>query len=362
MFKFTELDTVHVEITSMCQAKCPMCARNYHGGLPNKLLHELSWTYEEFVSIFNEKVLSVINSIYFCGNFGDPILNNDLIKMCQYLKDTKPNLVVAIHTNGGARNAQWWKDLVASLPENHRLVFALDGLEDTHHLYRVGTTYENVIKNAKTCIAAGGILEWCFIKFKHNEHQSEEARTRALDLGFKYFTLKNSSRFLGEPRFEVLDKDGQITHYIEPPTDNVIQFISREMIADYKKTIMPLEIDCKVQKNKEIYIDHFKHVFPCCWIAAAPYTDYDSKNLNIEIRTEIIRQYHDLVDSLGGIEKLDAVNVGIKNIIDSDPWQTVWDTYWNEKKMIICARICGVTDEISDPNDQFLICDKFNDE
>jgi MoaA/NifB/PqqE/SkfB family radical SAM enzyme len=359
MFKFNELDSVHVEVTSMCQASCPMCARNNHGGLPNDKLHEKSWTLEDFKSIFTIDVINQINSIYFCGNFGDPILNKDLPDMCLHLTENKPTISVAIHTNGAARNATWWKRLYKSLPTNHRVVFALDGLEDTHHLYRIGTTYNNVIKNATTFINAGGIAEWCFIKFKHNEHQDEEAKARANKLGFKYFTLKNSSRFLGEPKFDVLDKTGEVTHVIEPPSDNKMHFISKKMIEEYKSTIMPLKIDCKVKHSKEIYIDHFKNVFPCCWVGSIPYTNYDNKNVNISIRNEINSQYQDLVASLGGTEQLSATLVGIKNIIESNNWQQSWDIFWNEKKLIMCARICGVDKNISKPDDQFLQRDQF---
>jgi MoaA/NifB/PqqE/SkfB family radical SAM enzyme len=360
MFRFDELDSVHLEITSACQASCPMCARNNHGGLPNDLLHEKSWTLAEFKSIFTNELIDQISSVYFCGNFGDPILNKDLPKMCLYLKEHKPTMRVAIHTNGGARNSDWWEELYHSLPENHRIVFALDGLEDTHHLYRIGTTYNGVIKNAKTFINAGGIAEWCFIKFKHNEHQENEARARANQSGFKYFTLKNSSRFLGEPKFDVFDKAGNITHVIEPPSDNKMHFISKHMIEEYKSTIMPLEINCKVQHSKEIYIDHFKNVFPCCWVGSIPYTNYDNKNVNLGIRNEINKQYFDLVESLGGEENLNADLVGVRNIIQSNNWQNVWEIFWTTKKMIMCARICGVDKNISKPDDQFLQRDQFN--
>jgi MoaA/NifB/PqqE/SkfB family radical SAM enzyme len=359
MFTFEELKTIHLEITNMCQASCPMCARNYHGGMDNPLVVNTDWTFEEFKTIFTNEVLGVLESVYFCGNFGDPILNTDLIRMCQYFRDRKPTLKVHIHTNGGARNSKWWKNLAEALPDDHIVVFALDGLEDTHHLYRIGTTYDQVIRNATTFINAGGIAEWCFIKFKHNEHQDEDARQRAVALGFKHFTLKNSSRFLGEPKYKVLNKQGETTHYIEPPTDNKMHFISKEMIASYKETIMPLEIKCKVLQSKEIYIDAHKNILPCCWVSSIPYTRYDDENIGLEVRQEIKRQYEDLLLDLGGIDKLSAVTTGIKSILDSYEWQTVWDTHWTEKKMIMCARICGESKTISKPGDQFLERDHF---
>ena len=354
MFAFEELKIIHLEITNMCQASCPMCARNYHGGIDNPLVINTSWTLEEFKNIFTQEVLSVLEGVYFCGNFGDPILNTDLIEMCQYLRDQKSNLRVHIHTNGGARNTDWWRTLAQTLPVNHRVVFALDGLEDTHHLYRIGTTYDQVIRNARVFINEGGIAEWCFIKFKHNEHQDKEARKRAADLGFKHFTLKNSSRFLGEPKYNVLNKQGETTHYIEPPTDNKMQFISKKMIESYKDIIMPLKIQCTVLESKEIYIDAHKNILPCCWVSSIPYTQYNTENINLGIRQEIKRQYEDLITDLGGIEKLNAVTTGIKSVLDSRAWQSAWHTHWNEKKMIMCARICGKSKTISTPGDQFL--------
>jgi len=360
MFKFNELQTIHLEITNNCQASCPMCARNYHGGQPNPLLKINNWTLKDFQDIFTDEVIAQVKGIYFCGNFGDPLLNNDFLDMIKWIVPKSPNLVINIHTNGGARKTDWWEDLARSLPQNHMVNFGIDGLEDTHHLYRVGTTYENVIRNAKAFIDAGGRAEWVFLKFKHNEHQEDEARRRAKELGFEIFTLKNSSRFLGEPRYRVIDKEGNITHYIEPPSDNKMHFISKEMIDNYKQTIMPLEISCKVQRDREIYIDAFKMIMPCCWLASAPYTQYDYDNVNAHIRSEIKRQYHDLVDALGGPQALDAVNVGIKTVIDSEPWQTVWEEYWTNKKMIMCARICGQTPTISKPTDQFLERKKLN--
>lgn len=354
MFSFNELRSVHLEITNQCQASCPMCARNNHGALANPLLVDQSWTLGDFTTIFNQEVLNTVRFIYFCGNFGDPILNPNLPAMCLYLKKQMPSVRVHIHTNGGARNSAWWKELAKSLPEDHLVVFGIDGLEDTHHLYRIGTTYDNVIKNASTFINEGGNAEWCFIKFKHNQHQEDEARSRAVKLGFKQFTLKNSSRFLGEPKYPVWDKSGYTTHIIEPPEDNKVHFISKSMIESYKQTIMPLEIKCKVQRSKELYIDAYKNIFPCCWVASIPYTEYDNENVNLGIRQEIKKQYDDLVDYFGGIEQLSAIQVGIKNVLDSSTWQSAWEIYWNQKKLIMCARICGDTKLISQPDDQFI--------
>ena len=109
MFNFNQLKSIHVELTNNCQAGCPMCARNNHGGLvnPNIVLSEL--TTEDFKKIFPEEVLKQIEHIYFCGNYGDPVLSNYLIEIVDYCKTSNNDLGIGIHTNGSLRTSDWWK-------------------------------------------------------------------------------------------------------------------------------------------------------------------------------------------------------------------------------------------------------------
>ena len=148
MFKFNQLENIHLEITNRCQASCPMCSRNIHGGLENPLIKNQDWTITDFKQILTTEVLQQLKGFYLCGNFGDPIINNDLIDMCSYSRDINPNLNIRLHTNGGARNTDWWKKLAKAMPKYHNVIFAIDGLADTHSLYRVGTSFNKVLENA----------------------------------------------------------------------------------------------------------------------------------------------------------------------------------------------------------------------
>lgn len=356
VFKFSELQTIHLEITNNCQASCPMCTRNIHGGLPNPLMTINSWSLDTFKRIMTREVLDQVSSYYFCGNFGDPILNNELIEMCAYSSEIAPNTPIRIHTNGGARNTDWWTRLVKALPKDHLVIFAIDGLEGTHELYRIGTTFSKVIENAKAFIDAGGNAEWAYIRFKHNEHQVEEAKALASQLGFNSFTMKDSSRFMLDKQFPVYNKQGETTHYIEPSTYTELKFIDKNVIENYKAIVKASEIKCQALELKEIYIDAFGKVFPCCWIAMIPYTPTEKDNTIASIRYEISKQYNALLEDLGGIDAIDASVISIRNIVDSPAYQTVWNKYWDSKGLITCARACGVMPEnnISKPSDQFI--------
>jgi MoaA/NifB/PqqE/SkfB family radical SAM enzyme len=354
MFKFDELKNIHLEISNNCQASCPMCIRNIHGGLKNDLVKISNWSLDLYKKVINDEVLNQIKKIYFCGNFGDPILNNDLQKMCEYTKTINPSITLRIHTNGSLRDTGWWSDLVSMLPKDHGVVFALDGLEDTHHLYRIGTDFNKIINNAKAFIHAGGKAEWAFIRFKHNEHQVEQARKLASSLGFEVFTTKDSSRFLLDTKFPVWNKDKETTHYLEPSNYSEIKFIDRNVVKNYKEQIKAMHIECFVQKEREIYIDSFGHLMPCCYLSSTPYVPISHEGDAIPVKHDILEQHYKLVESLGGLPKLDIANMSIKQIIQAEEYQTVWKKYWNEDKLITCARVCGKNAEVSSPNKQII--------
>jgi len=359
MFKFEDLISIHLEVSNNCQAGCPMCNRNIHGGLDNPLIKIKNWTLDEYKHIMNPEVLNQIKGFYFCGTFGDPLLNNDLIDMCEYTRDVNPDVQLQIHTNGSLRSIDWWKQLASVLPKKHRVVFALDGLSDTHHLYRIGTNYETIIRNATAFISAGGIAEWAFIQFKHNEHQTDLAKQEANRLGFKYFTVKNSSRFLIEPRAKVLDKQGDITHYIEPASFTPLKFIDKSVIQNYQKIVDNAKIECKVLKTKEIYVDAFGDLYACCWHANTPYT-YIPEDEIFEVRHKILEQHKRMIEQLGEVNTLRR---SIKDIINSDQYQQIWEDLWTKDKSIVCARACGNHAEIdiSKNTDQFFEEIEFNE-
>ena len=353
MFKFNQLKAIHVELTNNCQASCPMCARNNHGGLSNPNININEITLEQFKQIFSHEVLTQIDHIYFCGNYGDPILSNYLLEIIAYCSETNPQLHVAVHTNGSARTAKWWRSLYRVLPERHRVHFALDGLEDTHHLYRIGTDFNKIIDNAKEFIACGGTAEWVFLSFKHNEHQVEQARTLATRLGFKSFSHKATGRFLEKPWFDVLDNTGQISYKIEPPNEHKITFVKREVIENYKHHVAQAEIKCGVSDTKEVYVDAHGQLWPCCFVGAVPYIYAPMTEITHNYHNDTKAQIRDLLTYIG---TTDLSHRSIKDIINSSEWQSAWQIYWNEKKLATCSRTCGKFPEkiITQYGDQFL--------
>ena len=46
MYQLSDIHSIHFEVTSKCQARCPMCPRRIHGGplLPGVDLEEITLT------------------------------------------------------------------------------------------------------------------------------------------------------------------------------------------------------------------------------------------------------------------------------------------------------------------------------
>jgi hypothetical protein len=71
----------------------------------------------------------------------------------------------------------YWTDVGNILNRKDIINFDLDGLRDTHHIYRINTEFDKVLENAQAVIELlRPQVHWKYIVFEHNKHQVEEAR------------------------------------------------------------------------------------------------------------------------------------------------------------------------------------------
>jgi MoaA/NifB/PqqE/SkfB family radical SAM enzyme len=258
MYALDEIRSIHLEVTSKCQAKCPMCPRRIQGGplLDTLYLEEIDL--ETFVNWFPKDFVRQLDDLNMCGNLGDPIIAKDTLEIYRYLRETNPSMHLQMHTNGSARSFSWWKEL-ASL--NVRVVFGIDGLADTHALYRVNTDFLKIIQNAKAFISAGGDARWDMLVFKHNEHQVHDCETMSKNLGFTHFYTKHTSRFR-DGKLDVIDDNYNVTHTLYPTTHSDK---NSEGVEKAKQDVLP-NISCKAQTNNQIYVTANGGVSACCWL------------------------------------------------------------------------------------------------
>lgn len=320
MYLLEEIRDVHLEITNNCQARCPMCPRRINGGPinPNFTSAEIDLT--TFKKWFSMNFVQQLHSLFMCGNLGDPIVARDTLEVFRYLRETNATMVLSMHTNGSARSSSWWEEL-AKL--NVTVIFGIDGLEDTHHLYRVDTSWNTIIDNAQTFIKAGGQAEWHMIVFEHNEHQIDDCETLSKSLGFKDFRTKHTARFENN-MFTAIDEYGKSTHTLRPSSK------SKKIMYMIQHDQQPTKIDCKSVHHKQIYVAADGHIGPCCWF------DWSWKRPSRDSRI-------DYMDRIGLLPNLNSVT--IKEVFDSGYFNSISDT-WKDQPLLECGRQCGNVDKL----------------
>lgn len=269
MFTYENVKRVHLEVTDKCNANCPMCPRTTNGGPLNPNLRNIEMSLELAQQVFTPELLKQLEFIQLCGNFGDPIMARDTLEILKYSREVNPQIGLGLHTNGSARPASWWRELGEILSKRlDYCKFALDGLEDTNHIYRRNTNWGRIMSSVTSFIEGGGKAHWEFLVFKHNEHQVEAARQLSKEMGFESFYLKKTSRFYNyktgsnEP-FPIFNKDLETIGFLEPPTEEQNQNPATRPAAK-EKTVF--NIDCMSVRESSIYITAAGEVTPCCFI------------------------------------------------------------------------------------------------
>lgn len=175
---FDTITGIQLDATSYCNAACPSCARNQRGGAVVPWLQQTHLDLDLWHRVLSEDLKGKsLRRLHFNGNWGDAIMHPDLIDIIEIFQKYHPTGQVTMPTNGSARSKDWWESLAATLNNSkwfHEVQFAIDGLADTHSLYRRKTDYNKIIENVKAFTKAGGMAAFVITVFDYNLHQIDD--------------------------------------------------------------------------------------------------------------------------------------------------------------------------------------------
>jgi MoaA/NifB/PqqE/SkfB family radical SAM enzyme len=354
-----KLRQIHIELSTHCNAACPFCLRYYENTdlvRPDLKLNSISL--DDFKKYFSVNVLKDLVHLHVCGTMGDPIMAKDCYEIFSHVKSINKNCVIRVHTNGGLRDEKFWTKMGELFQSrNMKLIFSIDGLEDTNHLYRRKVDWDMLMRNVTAFIKAGGNAYWEYLIFGHNEHQVELARELSKSMGFKEFAPKramgfdfpNTKELVPRP---VYNKQGELQYNLYPPKQQEYlmssegsEYVEKKYddidLKTYTKELESKEISCKSHMYwdstpfSEVYVNAQGIVFPCCYIG----TRYDA---SIDYFVD-----HQLKSKINAVkDKLDLNNYNMEEIIQSGILDRVFADSWSkstigEGKMAYCAEICG---------------------
>ena len=327
------LKRVHIEASGRCNARCPMCSRHTYMGYiqPKRVQFDLSP--KIFYKFFTEDRTKNLDHVYFSGVYGDPCMNKQLPEFINWLQKWKKGNV-SVDSNAGYRSPSWWEILGKMKP---KINFAIDGLEDTNHIYRRNVVWKKVWENINAFQRAGGNGQWNFIVFKHNEHQIEEAKKLAYKLGFHNFIWEPSVRHYSPEEDTFIKTEGIGELVPDVPT------VTKQKNVRYEAIKSAKAISCKVLKKKMMYITHDFKLLPCCyfhsWQVIDDYLKFIGKSE--DARTYFVNFNNDLNQR------------SLETIMEDEFFNKIISD-WNSCKPDVCANNCN--------QNEYWNKEKYNDE
>ena len=325
--KLADVKKFEIELSSHCNARCPVCIRQITGTDKERPdFHKGHITVEQIKKLVEQLPEPKKVIFYFGGVGGDPMMNPDIVQIFKYCVERVKG--VYMDTNGSLRAKAVWHELgeISKANENSSITFSIDGMEDTNHIYRIRTSWKKIMDNAKTFISAGGIAEWKYIVFKHNEHQVEKAEQLAKQMGFEKFIKEPSVRHYKKGDNLLVELDGIGDLVPEPAT------ISKTEKIRHNASIGAVKIDCKVLKKKMMYITHDFKLLPCCYVHSWQIVDKKTK------------YFKDFKNNLDDVSLEDAMNDKFFDSKLMNSWKDCGPTacafncnqkqYWNKESKV----------------------------
>lgn len=359
-FLLSNIKEFQLEITTYCNAACPQCPRNINGGKVNPNMPLCHLSRESIDKTFTVDLCNQLQQVFFCGSYGDPIVHPDFLDILRDFRRKRPNLWIYIHTNGGVHDVEWWADLAKIINGYGKIDFGIDGLEDTNHLYRRNVDFGKAIDNAQSFIRAGGIAQWNFIVFKHNQHQIETARLLSEIIGFDKILFRGTGRFLNHETLEqketwdvIPTKD--VGYQLEVTDLPEYQNSSMKRLGDLKAEYPNIRdyfntttIKCDACYNNKVVITAEGLVLPCNFFE---HNMYDARFYNREIDpgsndlhfVNGANQVWQFIQSYG-FENLCIYTTSLENIFASDFWSDLvssWTKSLDQGRIFECAFTCG---------------------
>jgi radical SAM protein with 4Fe4S-binding SPASM domain len=179
-----------IEPTRFCHLRCPGC-RHVVPGFSNRQMQMKLEDFKKIVDPISSTLLGISLSFY-----GEPMLCDDLIAMIEHASGKNVGTMFPTNLSIPLSNGQA-EQLVRSGLD--MMVVSLDGAtSESYQSYRVGGNFNLILENVKKISDAKKKLhrsiphiQWKFITFDHNKHETDYVRARYSEIGFDSYSIES---------------------------------------------------------------------------------------------------------------------------------------------------------------------------
>jgi pyruvate-formate lyase-activating enzyme len=320
MYKYKDIKVVWLEITQKCNARCPECDRTRL----DKWFENDELSLLDCQKIFPPSFIEQLKIMALVGNYGDAIMAHDTIEVLNYFRSSNGKIKLELHTNGSARNRDWWQSVSKIIKPNGNIRFAIDGIGDVNKIYRIGTNWDKIISNVQTAIDVGCEVVWQFVEFEHNKHQIDDIKILAKKLGVSGVSIRKSRWTNGGKMMS------------NPPLPS--KWMPRPQ-PDVK--IFP-----RCVSDKLLFVCADGIIVPCCLLGQIDF--WAHKKISPDHPDNI--NWNKFLQLIGGRNFINAKLYTIEEIINSIFFQTILPKSWSYKtadegRLWRCVSSCGKENE-----------------
>jgi len=265
-----------IEPSALCNLRCPLCPTG-EGTLRRKTGNMPFDTFRRTIDDLEGALMEIVFT-----NYGEPYLNPDLNRMIPYAKAR--GITVIVGTNGHYFQTD---EAVAGVLDSgvDRLYVSLDGAcQATYEQYRVRGDFARVVDGLTRLMGArdergtdAPFVELQFLVMRHNEHEIDQMRLLAEEIGIDRLVLKSVSfnnadwhrpeirrRFLDfmptDPAYQLYEVAGDRLRW-RRSTANPCDYLWRASVVLWDGRIVP----CCLDPRAEMVMGHVDQGFTRVW-------------------------------------------------------------------------------------------------
>ncbi|MFC2114193.1 radical SAM/SPASM domain-containing protein [Bacteroidota bacterium] len=203
--------SLSIEPTNLCNLGCTECPT----GLKTLTRRSGQLHMELFKHVIDQvKQTTPYLTLYFQG---EPFMNPDFFEFITYA--SQQNMYVTTSTNGHYFSAENCRKAIES--GLSRLIVSIDGTtQEVYEKYRIGGKLEKVVDGLKQMMAVkkdmkarNPLVVIQFIVFRDNEHQVEDIKTLAKEIGVDHLALKTAQIYDLEKGNEIIPENVKYSRY-----------------------------------------------------------------------------------------------------------------------------------------------------
>jgi organic radical activating enzyme len=247
-----EIIDLEIETSTICQANCPLCYRNYKifDSVYPKIIQR------DFLEIIDElKEYENLKYIRLVGSVSEPTLYKEFIPLVRYIKSR--GIEIEICTNGSTHDTCWWEKLASHLDKNDKVYFTICGsTQELHEIYRKNTNLKKILKNAESFRKINPIDYAQCIRFDYNSDNFDSDHFKEMVSNFtnvywtETFLKKSQDNYTNTENLEKL----------KPNSKKIQSYLNIEKLANKRKN---KPRTCKAYNDKSQIMDIYGKIYPC---------------------------------------------------------------------------------------------------